>query len=295
MSERLLVTGAAGFIGRNLLDLVSADDFEVHAITRSPVEVPAHAVHVCDLLDAAAVEAVLAAVEPSHLVHLAWVPAEAGDRYHSPQNRSWVDATDHLVEAFARNGGRRVVLAGSCIELDGDDTGQPASAYGASKLESGRRALDVGRRSADLVVAVARIYFVYGPYEQPNRLVPTVVRNLLAGRPAELSAGLQRRDYLHARDVASALLAILGSDLEGYVEVGSGQAPPVRRLAEVIGEALGRPELLHFGQRGGGGDTSDELRADIEALVQGTGWRPSLDLEQGLAEVVDWWRVHDGR
>jgi nucleoside-diphosphate-sugar epimerase len=161
--------------------------------------------------------------------------------------------------------------------------------YGRCKLDAGQRVLAVADDFPDLTVAVARIFFVLGRYEEPNRLVPHIIRQLLDGEPAELSAGTQRRDYMHAWDVARGLIAIADSSIEGYVNLGMGQSVSVKELSEIVGDSVGRPDLLWFGARDGGADTAEEITADTSRISAETSWKPSLDLEAASADVVKWW------
>lgn len=308
-----LITGATGFLGRHLVAALTGgldglgpvgtnQPRRIHAVTTQAnpvfegVDGDAIVIHRTDLTDGSAVDDLLEQVRPDELYHLAWSSSPSADRYSDPANHDWVAVTEHLVEAFARVGGRRAVVAGSCIEY-GPEGGvlsearpaDPDSVYGRCKLDAGHRALAIGDEYAGLGVAVARIFFVLGRYEEPNRLVPHIITQLLAGEPAELSSGTQRRDYLHAWDVALGLIALAESSLTGYVNIGRGEAVSVKELAQLVGEAVGRPDLLWFGARSGGPDTAGEITADISKITENTSWRPQLDLATAAADVVKWW------
>src|SRR3954452_23524389 len=107
-SGRVLVTGATGFIGHHLPELLSSRGFEVATVSRAGG---------VDLLEPGAPERVVAEVQPTHLLHLAWY-AEPGKYWTSPENVRWVEASLALLRAFAAGGGRRAVLAGTCAEYD---------------------------------------------------------------------------------------------------------------------------------------------------------------------------------
>jgi nucleoside-diphosphate-sugar epimerase len=312
-SRTTLVSGATGFLGRHLvaalagsLDCLAPSDStvqrEVHVLSSGPdpvfegVEPAAITAHQVDLHDAPAVTELMNRLRADELFHLAWFNGESASRYDDPANHDWVAIAEHLADSFARAGGRRAVVAGSCIEygphggvLSEDGPVDPDTVYGRCKLDAGQRALAVADDFPDLTVAVARIFFALGRYEEPNRLVPHIIRQLLEGQPAELSAGSQRRDYMHAWDVARGLIAIADSSIEGYVNLGMGQSVSVKELSEIIGDSVGRPDLLWFGARAGGADTAEEITADTSRLSAETGWKPSLDLEAASADVVKWW------
>src|SRR5262245_48204662 len=109
---RVLVTGASGYVGRQTLEPLACLGFEVHGLARRPLAEPACQWHTVDLLDSAAVAAAIAAIRPSHLLHLAWT-TEHGKFWTDPANEAWRAATLDLVERFIAAGGRRCVLAGS--------------------------------------------------------------------------------------------------------------------------------------------------------------------------------------
>src|SRR5262249_29881150 len=159
-----------------------------------------------DLLDPASLEALMCKVRPSHLLHLAWVTTP-GKYWTSPENRAWIDASLRLLQTFVAHGGRRALLAGTCAEYDwtvgrGYECRtplKPSSLYGACK-NALREEVEAFAHKAGLSVAWARVFFLYGPYEHPHRLAPSVIRPLLQAQPATCSLGDQRRDYLHAAD-----------------------------------------------------------------------------------------------
>jgi len=295
---RLLVTGATGFLGVPCVAR-AAGAFEVHAAARANRGVlpPGVVFHPCDLFDTASVSELLAAVRPTHLLHLAWI-ATPGVYWTSPENHRWVVASRHLLGAFAECGGRRAVVAGTCAEYDWSAAGacresdtptHPATVYGRCKNELRAWAGEFGRR-AGVSIAHARLFFLYGPGEHPARLVPSVARALLAGEAAECSAGTQERDFLHTDDLADALVTLLQGDLSGPVNIGSGEPVAVRTVVETVARACGRPDLVQFGARPAPPGDPPLLVADV-ARLRGLGWRPKVPLEDGLREVVNWWRA----
>lgn len=296
------MTGATGFLGKNLIDLLdqSAPDVEIHAFSRSVESARALGgrviVHEADLLDSAAVSRAVEEASCTHLCHMGWLGAESPDRYGSTENKRWVDASEYLFDRFSSAGGERVVHVGSCIEYGNDIYGpqteasplESDTAYGQAKADVSQIVLDgVGH---DATGAVARVFFCYGRYEQSERLVPSIISSLLAGKALDLTEGRQRRDYLDARDVGRALIALLGSDVAGAFNVGSGVSTEVRRVAEILGDAIGRPELLRFGARPEGADTAPEILADTTRIRSEVGWSPSISLEEGLHDTISFWR-----
>ncbi|MBM3981664.1 MAG: NAD(P)-dependent oxidoreductase [Planctomycetes bacterium] len=295
--SRLLITGGTGFIGEPAARLARAH-FEVHVAARGARAKPQATYHCCDLLEPGAAYQLIATVRPTHLLHLAWT-ATPGTFWTDPRNEDWATASRHLLTAFAQCGGRRAVTVGSCAEYDwtaggvcreADTPTNPHTPYGRAKLAFGKWAVGFGRLR-DVSVAHARLFWMYGPNEHPDRLVPTVARALLAGVPAPCTAGAQRRDFLHVDDVAGALVAVLRSDLTGAVNVGSGEAVAVRDVIGHVARACGRPELVKFGARDTAPTDPPLIVADVSRLRTELGWGPTTDLASGLEDTVAWWRA----
>jgi nucleoside-diphosphate-sugar epimerase len=296
----VLITGATGFVGRHCLERLAGRAGEVHALVR-PGTAPEHAgatFHEVNLLDVARVTEVVAGLNPSHLLHLAWV-TEPGAFWTSAENVRWVEASLGLLRAFADAGGRRVVVAGTCAEYDWSGAGvcregetplRPASLYGVCK--NALRELTEGLAGTrGLAVAWGRLFFLYGSHEHPRRLVASVARALLAGQPAPCSQGTQRRDFLSVTDAADAFVALLASDVRGAVNIASGEAVAVAEVVRRLGEITGRPDLLRPGAVPTGPNEPPLLAADVARLRWEVGWAPRSSLDQGLAQAVAWWKT----
>jgi nucleoside-diphosphate-sugar epimerase len=101
---------------------------------------------------------------------------------------------------------------------------------------------------------------------------------------------MQVRDYLHIDDVAGALWAIAQKSLTGIINIGSGVPVTNRQVAIQIGDILGCPELVKFGDLPYRPGDPMFVCADNRRLVEQTGWQPGFGMEEGLANTVDWWK-----
>jgi nucleoside-diphosphate-sugar epimerase len=281
---KVLVTGATGFIGSHVARALLQGGHEVHAVVRPASDRR----RIADIERALTVhigEMDHVPVDPDVLIHLAWY-AVPGRYLAAPENRECLAASLRLL----RRAACRVVCAGTCFEFDTslgrlseDSPTKPTSLYAESK-DALRREL-VERHDAVWV----RFFYQYGPWEDERRLVPSIMRALQRGEPAELSPGEQRRDFLHVEDVAAAVVAIATSGLTGPVNVGSGEAPSVKEIALTIASLAGRPELLRFGVIPHAPGEPMLILAD-NARLRSTGWARRYSLEQGLRQTLDWWR-----
>ena len=167
-----------------------------------------------------------------------------------------------------------------------DDSVSP---YAACKIALQRTLEDIGRRE-HLSTAWGRIFFQFGPHEHPDRLVPSVICNLLLKRAAPCSHGRQVRSFLHVADVGEAFAAVLDSELEGPVNIGSDERIALADLVERIGRQIGRPELLRIGARPAAPREPSLLVPEIHRLRDEARWRPRFTLNDGLSDSIAWWR-----
>ncbi|MEM8994880.1 MAG: NAD(P)-dependent oxidoreductase [Acidobacteriota bacterium] len=294
--RRVLVTGAAGFLGTPTVRGLLERGFSVHATTRAARAAEGDVRwHTVDLLAADAgprLDAVLEIARPTHLLHLAWASGRDGFR-DSPENYRWVGATVDLIRRFHASGGRRAVAAGTGAEYDGahgvcreaSTPLRPASTYGVCKKAMSElflRYLDQHGLSG----AWARLFYLYGPGEDGYRLLPSIVGSLLRGESARCTFDRLERDYMHIHDAAAGLADLLESSVDGPINVASGVATPLGELVGRAADQLGRRDLLELGGEPSGPHPSPSVRADIGRARTELGWRPRLELEEGLAQTL---------
>ena len=289
--KKLLFTGASGFIGRHALPYLLECGYEIHAVASQTISLDGCTVHTANLLNPVEVSRLVETVRPTHLLHLAWY-VEHGKFWTSPENTRWVEASLHLLNAFIANGGRRVLTTGTCAEYETghsicveDETPcEPATLYGVCKYRLYRMQTEMCGR-AGVSSTWARIFFLYGPGEPERKLVPSVITSLLRGEPAATTHGEQVRDFLHVEDVARALVAILDSNIEGAVNIGSGEAITQRHVIETIARLIGRLDLLQLGVIPAAANDPERLVPDVSRL-RSTGFTPKHTLTHGLADVI---------
>lgn len=292
---RVLVTGASGFVGRQVVGQLLQAGHEVHAACgRQVLDGPV--VHQLDLLEPGAPAALVAKVSPQRLLHLAWC-AKPGVYWTSSENIGWVRSTLELLEAFQHHGGEQAVLVGSCAEYDWSGEGvcreyetplQPATPYGRCKNAT-RELAGLFGQLHDMPIAWARIFHAYGPYEAQGRLVPAVLGALLKGEPARCSHGEQLRDLLHVADVAAALVQLMNVKADGAFNIGGGQPIRLREVIEYLARQLNAEHLLQFGAIPVAANDPPLLIADNQRLLA-TGWQRRFDLHSGLDDALAWWR-----
>jgi nucleoside-diphosphate-sugar epimerase len=293
---RVMVTGAPGYVGAAAVRALVDKGDDVIAIIQPGVPtqrlagLPITQV-VLDLEDGIAVGRSLEQLRPDAILHAAWY-ANPSDYLTSPRALASLHATVSLLEACARTGCRRFVGVGTCLEYatsssrrNEEDRCEPRTLYASCKLAAWLvcRALAA---QTDTSFAWTRLFYLYGPDENPGRLLPALVSALRDGRPFPMTDGSQMRDYMHVDDVGRALAALCKHSFQGLVNIGSGQSTAVRDFALTVAKILGTSSLVRIGELPRRPDEEMFVVADNSRL-QGLGFRPKyLSLEEGLRDAL---------
>lgn len=290
--KRVLVTGGSGFIGQYCLPLLLYRGYEVHAFSRSASgEQEAIHWHAVNMLDFNAVEEKVAEIQPTHLLHLAWY-VEHGKFWQANENLDWVQASLNLIKAFARVSGQRFLGVGSCAEYDWsqgvcderDTPLKPKTFYG--KCKNSFREVAAGYCDNNQIsFSWGRLFHLYGPNEDSRRLIPYTMERLLRGESATIHSANKQRDFLHVEDVASALVSLLDSDLQGEMNIGSGEAYLIGDVVNMMAEMIGTGHVeLHGSMHT---DTDPEMLIPrVNRLMTELGWKPRYSLMHGMAHMV---------
>ncbi len=298
---RLLLTGARGFVGRRVLEHAAAR-FDVHAVSSAHAVTSGMATwHQADLLDQRAVESLVHAVRPSHVLHLAWY-TEHGLYWNAPQNLAWTAATLTLIEAFSRAGGSRFVGVGTCAEyaadagtaIEGITPERPWTLYGECKLALARILADFSARQ-HFGSAWARLFYLFGPGESPQRFVPSLVRSLARNEDAVCRHPALVRDYLYVDDAAAALVALVASETTGTVNIGSGAPVALGDLARLVADRAGQPGRVRVDPPVAPAAEPLVVAADVTRLTRDVGWRPTWSLATAVDETIAWWAANSVR
>ncbi len=299
---KLLVTGAAGFIGSSFVRQF-APDFEIvvldkltYAGRRSNLEDAAHKFIHADILDA---EPIVAAERPDAIVHFA---AESHVDRSIVEPDAFIETnfkgTFALLEAARAHGVSRFVhistdeVYGSLeppLEATEDFPLNPSSPYSASKAGS-----DLLARSYfvtfGLPVVITRASNNYGPYQFPEKLIPLMIHNALRDIPLPVYGdGQQIRDWLYVEDHCRAIRAVLERGRPGEIyNIGGSRSLPNLEIVHRILQLTGKPPSLigHVTDRLGHDRRYALSSAKIEREL---GWTPEVSFEEGLQCTIRWY------
>jgi UDP-glucose 4-epimerase len=307
VGKKILISGGAGFIGSNVADAFLGAGWEVVVVddlsSGRRENVPAAArFYPCDVRGSAAAEAV-ERERPDVLCHHA---AQIDVRRSMVEPRFDADVNLggllNLMQAAVRAGSvRQVIFASSGGATYGDTPviptpeshpQRPLSHYGAAKAAS-ELYLGVYQASYGIPYAALRYANVYGPRQDPHGeagVVAIFCGRLLEGRPCTIYGdGLQTRDYVFVGDVARANLLAAQRSFAGALNIGTGVETDVVQLHAGLARAAGSTAPpVHAEARLG-----EQRRSCIDptAAAGALGWRPEVDVEQGLARTFEYFRA----
>jgi len=278
-----------------MVKLLARDNNEVFALSRNRARAqlanqdPKVTAVCCDLLNEEETAAALQSIRPEVCFHFAWCsrPEQADAQDNQSSLRASISLLKRLSELQCRT-----IVSGSSAEhgtangiLSEDTPGKDVNEYGRCKLAL----RDFAAALPGSFIHV-RIFNVYGPGEDPERVVPYVIRQILSDSTCELTSGEQVRDYIHADDLVAALWALARTDARGVVNVGSGERVRVKDVALQLAEMLDGKHRLNFGAiplR----STEPQVRCpDLSRLHSVSDWKPRLDLRSGLRATVEDWK-----
>jgi UDP-glucose 4-epimerase len=292
----VLVTGGAGFYGRNLLSRLSGSGARVVSVCRNLSGLGA-AWQQCewieaDLADRAQTNRLFAQTLPSMVFHLTSASVGGTELDNvSASIRGDLLPTVNVLENAALCGVARVILPCSMEEpfpVAGSDgeLSIPETPYALSKVICGLYGRFF-RNIYDLPIVVVRCFLTYGPHQKPYKLIPYVIQSLHRGEPPQLSSGTRRVDWIYVDDVVSALLAAATVPRipDRVLEIGTGEVRTIREVVTIIHTLMGGPPPV-FGARPARGH---ERLAQIGPTLSALGWTPKTSLEAGLRSTIEFY------
>ena len=308
---RVLVTGGTGFVGANLARRLLADGHEVHLLVR-----PGHAkwrideirndvqLHQKQLADPAAVATVVRLARPEWIFHLAAHGAYPSQSDVQEMVRTNVTGTVNLVQAALSTGVGAFVHTGSSSEYGFKDHApsetdwlEPNSAYAVTKAAATHYCRHIAL-AEKAPIRTLRLYSIYGPWEEPSRLMPALVLSGLEGTLPPLVGPDVARDYVHIDDAVDAcLLAASRPNQEpgAVYNVGSGVQTTLRQVVTVARRVLAIEAKPDWGSMPNRQWDTSVWVSDNRAIRRTLGWKPRYDFERGFKQMVAWLRADPTR
>lgn len=261
MSAKVLLTGATGFVGKQILRALSEAGASVRAVVREgsenrlPDDVSIEKVVTNpDIFSESAAWWQAACEGIDTVIHAAWY-AEPGQYLQSPRNLDCLEGSLEMAKGAAEARVRRFIGIGTCFEYDlslgmlkTDAPIRPTTPYAGAKAAT-FMALSQYLPLRHVDFAWCRLFYLYGEGEDARRLVPYLHQKLSAGEPVDLTSGNQIRDFVDVAEAGRQIAAVALGETKGPVNICSGIPITVRQMAERIADEYGRRDLLRFGAR----------------------------------------------
>jgi len=295
LSKKILITGATGFIGYHLAKYCLKLNWSVTSIsTKKPIKtrkLKNVEYLICDLYDKNKLNKKLS-LDFDYVVNL------AGYVDHSNRDRiikSHYIGCKNLSTILLKTKIKKFIQVGSSIEygkirspqLENKNNKQRTfSAYGEAKLKSTKFLLNLSEKF-NFPVTIIRLYLVYGPYQDINRVIPITILNAIKNKKFDCSNGLQLRDFTYIEDVIEAIIKTLKNrqSTGQIINIGQGKPVSIKRVINKICELLnsGKPQ---FGKIDLRKDEIMKLYPNILKAKKILNWKPRISLENGLKKTI---------
>lgn len=268
--SQFVVTGAKGFIGKHLCILLREKGKKV-----KEWDIPE-----IDMTDSEQVKDAMDRDQPEIIYHLASTGVSSNSAHDHLVIGKNVQMIANII-SYAKKG-TIIIIAGSMSEygvsgiLREDMVCSPMTAYGIAKLATTNYAIAYGPKNG-INVIVARLFGVYGPGENEERLFPTIIHGLKRGEEIYLSDGEQRRDFIYVLDACETIIRLGEYTFEraDIINVGTGNSVKVKDVVYRIADEIGvSHSLLKFGKRKRSPGDADLLEADVRKLITILKWCP---------------------
>jgi nucleoside-diphosphate-sugar epimerase len=305
LDRSVLVTGGGGFIGANLVRRLNDLGARVHLLMRPQAgswrirEIMEHTqIHTGDITDGDSLARAFAESAPEFVFHLATPRGNDASAWVRMAEVNVLGAL-RLVEQLQKTPSTHMVVAGSGLEYGPNaqphreqDTLTPNTWHGVGKVAAGLIFLQAAS-SFGLRINHLRLFHVYGPWESPHRLLPSVIRASLCGTPLPLTRSDVRRDWIYVEDVVDALLSAASAETQGETcNIGSGTETSNERVVDIVEQLTGITLVRVPGVFPCSVSDTAHRCADISKSKMLLGWMPRHDITAGISAMLGWYRLN---
>ena len=308
-SSRVLVTGAAGFIGSHLTRRLVGEGAEVHALTDevSSVYPPRLldvrrdiTLHEGNITDRTAMQALAHEIRPQIVFHLAAYTHVGKSWYRVDECiQTNVQGTVNLLLALENTGYERFIYTGTSeiygdieVPFREDATVNPISPYAVSKY-AGERFCRMYQQGLEWPIVLARPFNAYGPAQSPDRIIPETIVRAIRKQELKLTTGRQTREFNYVEDIADGFVRLATTPgIEGDLfNIGGGEEVTIHDLVVEIVDLLGKPIEPVFGALEHRPNEIWRMYCDSTKARERLGWEPQHTLREGLAKTIEWYQA----
>jgi len=305
--KRIILTGGTGFVGANLARRLLRDGHELHLLVRPNCqpwrleEIRADLrLHELHLHDAEAVARALSEIRPDWVFHLAVHGAYSWQTDWEQMVRTNIHGTMSLVSACLNTGVEALVNTGSSSEYGFKDHApaeseplEPNSHYAVTKAAATLFCRHTAQ-SRRVHLPTLRLYSVFGPYEDPGRLLPNLIRHGLRGELPPLADPEVARDFVYVDDVVEAYLlaaTVRTPEWGPIYNVGTGAQTTLREAVEVARQVMRLAAEPAWNAMPNRHWDANVWVSDNRKLRSQLGWQPRFTFAEGFRRMLDWARL----
>lgn len=292
LMEKMLITGATGFLGKNFLQYVNKEKYEICSIHRAG-SIEGVKGYYADIFDKKCIADIMTGIQADILVLFAWnVKSQA--YWCSMENHKWADIMLFIAEQFLNHGGRYIIFAGTSAIYDYSyeflvedrKMEHPDTVYGISKLYTSEMLRNMAE-SKGAKYLEARLFSIFGIYERKGRLITNTIDALSKNQQIVNHKWKLERDYIYIKDAAMAISHLIDLKSEGVYNISSGKTISIETIIRTIAYCMGKEELITLSDF----DGSNEymlIQGDNKKLLD-TGFQIRYSFEDAVAEEIDWY------
>lgn len=287
--KKVLLTGGTGLIGTQTVPCLVKAGYKVYILTIGDEQSTPDITYIKgDLFDKNSVNTLMEEVKPEYLLHYAWLSTGL---FNDNMNYDFLTASIDLLKAFHKNGGKRVVMAGTYAEygyhnetLCEDMPAEPINVYSACK-DFVHKIAESYCKNNGISFGWGRIFSAFGKETDPRRLTSDVINHLSANEKVVIRSGSLVRDYIYVKDIAAAFTAFLGSSVEGVVNICTGKDTSIHDYVMMIAKAMGKEDLVVFEEQSS--PQQKRVVGDSTRLNKEVGFMPHYTIEQAIKEILE--------
>lgn len=284
--KKVIVTGINGLIGQYISEPLKELGFEVYGLGRKNGTVNNSNYIKCDINNFIEIENIFNKIKPEYLIHLAWDIKNLNSYVHFELFLSSL----LMLNYFIKNGGKKVIFIGTCSEYDfyqsaikETDNLNPRNFY--SKYKNYLREIsEFHCIENNIDFCWARVFYVYGKNENPKRIFPYIVKNLIENKKVIINHSQLKKDYMFAGDVAKAIALITNSDFNGIINICSGKLISLKEFSLIIAKKMNKEYLLELKEL----DTDEPniILGDNSKLVNEIGFNNYSNIDDILDKLI---------